>query len=986
MRDPVDITNEEDEDDSFLSAWSSSPVERKTNRLPADTPGSSPGKRQKMTAQFRQQQQSSPLVKQTPYSTTKTAATTSTSFHDDGLLLQPLMESSDPVIPATCTKDSSAEQQKRSASSVIFQSRSKRALGTPDYGQAEIDVQFQNEIQHAMSSQVSLRASTQDAIAPEPPRRELFLQSQDSVLDASDPIEENNELPGAEPISSNAEAVQKSLVEEIPPPRSSVLMVEDPMEEEPMANPEPTNLNSSVENLIPQDDRTASPPSTQLMVEAEDTPVDRGSSKRPASSPTKSEELMPPPARKTSKPPQKKMRVVAPEFHFSQEKQVREDPAIGMHKFKQEYLDAMSSGSSPKPVDASQSSQSVANATEHASSPPQTQHDQDSGSTEQFAQRVPDLSSLFSNGGSLFRPGLSPPAQGSPAMSTAPGMQSTPSPTAQSIYYDFKAAYPSYAGTMSHFVSLCRKLEEARRTGKAVHKSLYDDYIFRHASEYRTHVQERMSLGEDPVPYGLWYEEEVDEPGCFKKVVNANTLEVAVDNGGEGNNDTCEAGKGKRKGRLVTSGGAASLAGSKRTHGDGSSPARRSEKRLPAQRMGTPGSEFDGNVASAENSTKKAEEQEKNKGSPVTKKPRTEKIHEPVSGLPAQSIQESSPVSPPFLGRREQQVLREKRSNTRADKVEKLQASPAEEDVEMTIVSEGGTITKGKVVTSVAAPARPKPTRVSPRTKKDSMKVAEIQRQGIEEATKKEMTKEKGMRGQIGKASPINTSTALVGTVDGGLNQNSPSPLKKRTFVEVRIPVQPRTKRQSIPWLRTEKSSQYSGGDQAKRKSERVVSSKPPTTTSTNATPTKSTNSAAKAASPLPSSRAPAKHSPHPSPTVQKQSQAPQSGIAATAKNRSTSSRLASAGSNGHNVSSPKKPTKRTQPSRESEVSEDRWWEDDSTPFRQFVKHYSKVKKVRHSAPRPPVEATDALDNTGVAKGIDGGPIDVLKWDFRSTL
>lgn len=92
------------------------------------------------------------------------------------------------------------------------------------------------------------------------------------------------------------------------------------------------------------------------------------------------------------------------------------------------------------------------------------------------------------------------------------------------IFPRFKATYPDYLGTEEHFVNMCKKIHHLVRADRMEHKSLWDDFIIRHKTDYQQYCQQCMDNAEDPKPYERFYQEEVDGPKYNKRIVLPTTL------------------------------------------------------------------------------------------------------------------------------------------------------------------------------------------------------------------------------------------------------------------------------------------------------------------------------------------------------------------------------------------------------------------------------------------------------------------------------
>ncbi|KAI9834364.1 MAG: hypothetical protein M1819_002975 [Sarea resinae] len=96
--------------------------------------------------------------------------------------------------------------------------------------------------------------------------------------------------------------------------------------------------------------------------------------------------------------------------------------------------------------------------------------------------------------------------------------------TSGTLYNKFTTTYPAYKGDEAHFKSMCCRIHELLRSRKMLHKSLWDDFVGRHACEYRDHLLEVSADGSDPLPYNDFYCEKIHEPIYNKRVITSKRL------------------------------------------------------------------------------------------------------------------------------------------------------------------------------------------------------------------------------------------------------------------------------------------------------------------------------------------------------------------------------------------------------------------------------------------------------------------------------
>ncbi|KAI9706721.1 MAG: hypothetical protein M1836_003732 [Candelina mexicana] len=97
-----------------------------------------------------------------------------------------------------------------------------------------------------------------------------------------------------------------------------------------------------------------------------------------------------------------------------------------------------------------------------------------------------------------------------------------------SVMARFKAAYPDYTGEPSHFRTMCSRIERLLAEDRMEHRSLWDDFVGRHRTDYKRYVVECTEGGEDPLPYEKFYRDHIDEPKYTKRILSPTTLKEAL--------------------------------------------------------------------------------------------------------------------------------------------------------------------------------------------------------------------------------------------------------------------------------------------------------------------------------------------------------------------------------------------------------------------------------------------------------------------------
>ena len=93
-----------------------------------------------------------------------------------------------------------------------------------------------------------------------------------------------------------------------------------------------------------------------------------------------------------------------------------------------------------------------------------------------------------------------------------------------SLFHRFQHAYPQYKGNENHFISMCRKIGASEKCNRMEHKSLWDDFVIRHQMEYREHLLKCTEEAEDPMPYELFYRQEIDGPQFMQRVLTPDNV------------------------------------------------------------------------------------------------------------------------------------------------------------------------------------------------------------------------------------------------------------------------------------------------------------------------------------------------------------------------------------------------------------------------------------------------------------------------------
>lgn len=91
------------------------------------------------------------------------------------------------------------------------------------------------------------------------------------------------------------------------------------------------------------------------------------------------------------------------------------------------------------------------------------------------------------------------------------------------LFSRFQAAYLSYTGDRKRFMARCRMIGRLH-TNKQLHRSLWDDFVIRHETNYLPYAQQCDEEGDVPRPYPDYYDDEFDEPQYTKKIMTPESL------------------------------------------------------------------------------------------------------------------------------------------------------------------------------------------------------------------------------------------------------------------------------------------------------------------------------------------------------------------------------------------------------------------------------------------------------------------------------
>jgi hypothetical protein len=95
--------------------------------------------------------------------------------------------------------------------------------------------------------------------------------------------------------------------------------------------------------------------------------------------------------------------------------------------------------------------------------------------------------------------------------------------TMEILHSDFTSAYPGYNGNVKHFTSMLGKINGLEKDGK-LHRSLWDDFVTKHKTDYAPYMLECADQGDMPMLYEKFYGDKIDHPTDMKGVINPTKL------------------------------------------------------------------------------------------------------------------------------------------------------------------------------------------------------------------------------------------------------------------------------------------------------------------------------------------------------------------------------------------------------------------------------------------------------------------------------
>ncbi|EON62534.1 hypothetical protein W97_01757 [Coniosporium apollinis CBS 100218] len=101
------------------------------------------------------------------------------------------------------------------------------------------------------------------------------------------------------------------------------------------------------------------------------------------------------------------------------------------------------------------------------------------------------------------------------------------------LFQAFKATYADYQGDLKHFVGLCRRIDKLQKAQQMEHRALWDSFVIRHKTDYEPYLLQCMAEVEDPLPYEVYFKNEIEDLLHNKKILTPATLAAALREGSE---------------------------------------------------------------------------------------------------------------------------------------------------------------------------------------------------------------------------------------------------------------------------------------------------------------------------------------------------------------------------------------------------------------------------------------------------------------------
>ncbi|KZF24181.1 hypothetical protein L228DRAFT_281284 [Xylona heveae TC161] len=95
------------------------------------------------------------------------------------------------------------------------------------------------------------------------------------------------------------------------------------------------------------------------------------------------------------------------------------------------------------------------------------------------------------------------------------------------LFQHFRNAYPEYQGSFKHFSGVCNRIHQLTAQGQLFPQCLWDDFIVRHNTEYRSYLAECHSNFVDPDKYESYYQN-ITSIRYTGNIITRQTLKLAL--------------------------------------------------------------------------------------------------------------------------------------------------------------------------------------------------------------------------------------------------------------------------------------------------------------------------------------------------------------------------------------------------------------------------------------------------------------------------
>ena len=122
--------------------------------------------------------------------------------------------------------------------------------------------------------------------------------------------------------------------------------------------------------------------------------------------------------------------------------------------------------------------------------------------------------------------GPGPPTHSTTKPVSEPPRDSSDVVVADSLYQRYRDVYQDYRGDQKAFNAAFKLLQRFRRAQSGLHPALFDDFIYHHFHTYRDYLLHAADSGEDPLPFASYYDQYVETPAHYERVVTLRNLDA----------------------------------------------------------------------------------------------------------------------------------------------------------------------------------------------------------------------------------------------------------------------------------------------------------------------------------------------------------------------------------------------------------------------------------------------------------------------------